>query len=80
MCPYTAEDMTWHATETRTDDGMGRHPRDADAWKNFSAKYPDFAADPRNPLIEELQTLWIGVEAYDSVKKETFTLRAALIW
>ena len=33
------------------------------------------------PLIEELQSLWIdGAEAYDISKKEKFTMRAALMW
>ncbi|CAN1161920.1 hypothetical protein LINPERHAP2_LOCUS24198 [Linum perenne] len=32
------------------------------------------------PLIDELRTLWEGVEAYDTSKKETFKLRAALMW
>ena len=33
------------------------------------------------PLIEDLQTLWdVGVEAYDTYKKECFNLRAMLLW
>ncbi|XP_043687637.1 uncharacterized protein LOC122638852 [Telopea speciosissima] len=33
------------------------------------------------PLIDELKTLWdIGVETYDAYKKETFKLRACLLW
>ncbi|WVZ76293.1 hypothetical protein U9M48_024280 [Paspalum notatum var. saurae] len=32
------------------------------------------------PLIEELQELWIGVEAYDVVANERFTLRAAYLF
>ncbi|WVZ58502.1 hypothetical protein U9M48_008773 [Paspalum notatum var. saurae] len=32
------------------------------------------------PLIEELQELWIGVEAYDVVANEKFTLRAAYLF
>ncbi|KAG7536933.1 Transposon En/Spm-like [Arabidopsis suecica] len=33
------------------------------------------------PLIEELQSLWIdGAEAYDVSKKQKFTMRAALMW
>ncbi|KAL0434228.1 UNVERIFIED_CONTAM: hypothetical protein Slati_2757100 [Sesamum latifolium] len=33
------------------------------------------------PLIEELQNLWhVGVQTRDSVKDETFTMRAALMW
>ena len=33
------------------------------------------------PLIEELQSLWShGAETYDISRKETFTMRAALMW
>jgi hypothetical protein len=32
------------------------------------------------PLINELKELWNGVEAYDSQKKQKFTLRAAYLW
>ena len=33
------------------------------------------------PLIEDLKTLWdVGVAAYDAYKKETFNLRAVLMW
>nr|GEW20576.1 hypothetical protein [Tanacetum cinerariifolium] len=32
------------------------------------------------PLVDELNDLWVGVEAYDSQKKENFTLRTALLW
>jgi hypothetical protein len=32
------------------------------------------------PLIYELKELWNGVEAYDSQKKQKFTLRAAYLW
>jgi hypothetical protein len=32
------------------------------------------------PLIEELKTLWEGVEAYDCYKKQKFNLRAAFLW
>jgi hypothetical protein len=32
------------------------------------------------PLIDELKELWNGVEAYDSHKKQKFTLRAAYLW
>jgi hypothetical protein len=32
------------------------------------------------PLIDELKQLWNGVEAYDSQKKQKFTLRAAYLW
>ncbi|XP_024046554.1 uncharacterized protein LOC127900287 [Citrus sinensis] len=33
------------------------------------------------PLIEDLKTLWdVGIDVYDSYKKETFNLRAVLMW
>jgi hypothetical protein len=32
------------------------------------------------PLIDELKELWNGVEAYDSYKKQKFTLHAAYLW
>ncbi|GJY09752.1 transposon protein, CACTA, En/Spm sub-class [Tanacetum coccineum] len=32
------------------------------------------------PLIDELKDLWAGVDAYDALRKEDFTLRAALLW
>jgi hypothetical protein len=31
-------------------------------------------------LIEELKLLWIGVEAYDSYKKQKFNLQAMYLW
>ena len=31
-------------------------------------------------MTEELNALWIGVETYDAMKKEKFTLRVALMW
>ncbi|GJZ46247.1 leucine-rich repeat protein [Tanacetum coccineum] len=32
------------------------------------------------PLIDELNDLWGGINAYDAHRKENFTLRAALLW
>jgi hypothetical protein len=32
------------------------------------------------PLIDDLDKLWQGVEAYDCYKKQRFTLRAAFLW
>ena len=32
------------------------------------------------PLIDELKTLWDGVNTYDAFKTEYFNLRAALFW
>ncbi|GJY11385.1 leucine-rich repeat protein, partial [Tanacetum coccineum] len=34
----------------------------------------------REPLIDELNDLWGGINAYDAHIKENFTLRAALLW
>ncbi|WVZ89102.1 hypothetical protein U9M48_035555 [Paspalum notatum var. saurae] len=39
--------MRWH-DEGRTKDGKLRHPADGEAWRDFDARYPDFAADARN--------------------------------
>ncbi|XP_024642214.1 uncharacterized protein [Medicago truncatula] len=43
----TAEDMRWHAVDNNND-GMMRHPRDSEAWKQFDLKHTWFASDPRN--------------------------------
>ncbi|CAN0917775.1 hypothetical protein LINGRAHAP2_LOCUS30504 [Linum grandiflorum] len=32
------------------------------------------------PLVDELNTLWKGVETYDAFKKEWFTMKAILMW
>nr|GEW37060.1 hypothetical protein [Tanacetum cinerariifolium] len=32
------------------------------------------------PLIDKVKDLWVGVNAYDELRKEDFTLRAALLW
>ncbi|XP_039115814.1 uncharacterized protein LOC120251341 [Dioscorea cayenensis subsp. rotundata] len=47
MSTRTSADMIWHANG-RPNDGLLRHPADAEAWKSFDARYPDFACDPRN--------------------------------
>ncbi|CAL1399254.1 unnamed protein product [Linum trigynum] len=47
MCSKTASLMRWHF-DKRVDDGCLRHPADARAWKDFDARYPDFAKEPRN--------------------------------
>ncbi|KAL4579492.1 hypothetical protein LXL04_015641 [Taraxacum kok-saghyz] len=44
---HTAKEMTWHKTG-RSEEGKMRHPVDGTAWKDFDAKYPDFAKEPRN--------------------------------
>ncbi|XP_056843196.1 uncharacterized protein LOC108831992 [Raphanus sativus] len=42
-----AEDLRWHYTNA-TEDGTMRHPVDSISWAQVNAKWPDFAADPRN--------------------------------
>ncbi|XP_056843210.1 uncharacterized protein LOC130495735 [Raphanus sativus] len=42
-----AEDLRWHYTNA-TEDGTIRHPVDSISWAQVNAKWPDFAADPRN--------------------------------
>uniref|UniRef100_A0A803P428 DUF4218 domain-containing protein n=1 Tax=Cannabis sativa TaxID=3483 RepID=A0A803P428_CANSA len=43
-----AKSMIWHHTGKSKDDGMMRHPVNGVAWKDFDAKHPEFASDPRN--------------------------------
>ncbi|XP_062112440.1 uncharacterized protein LOC133823592 [Humulus lupulus] len=45
---YTVEEMLWHHTGRSKEEGMMRHPVDGLAWKDFDARHPDFARDPRN--------------------------------
>ncbi|RYR05088.1 uncharacterized protein LOC107647466 [Arachis ipaensis] len=47
MCSKTSSDMLWHK-EADNNDGYLRHPRDAEAWKDFDAKYPFFSNDARS--------------------------------
>lgn len=47
MSSRTAKSMVWHV-EGNNNDGMMRHPKDFEAWKNFDLTHPDFASDPRN--------------------------------
>ncbi|XP_026413256.1 uncharacterized protein LOC113309041 isoform X2 [Papaver somniferum] len=44
---HTARDMRWHKGR-HVEDGVFRNPADAEAWKDFDARYPWFAAEPRN--------------------------------
>ncbi|XP_026448702.1 uncharacterized protein LOC113348969 [Papaver somniferum] len=44
---HTADDMRWHK-EHVAPEGVLRHPADAEAWKHFDLRYPQFAEDPRN--------------------------------
>ena len=47
MSRHTASDMRWHK-EKRVDDGVLRHPADAEAWKSFDRMYPSFNSESRN--------------------------------
>ncbi|XP_015970415.1 uncharacterized protein LOC107493896 [Arachis duranensis] len=47
MCSKTSSDMLWHKEADNNDEYL-RHPRDAEAWKDFDAKYPDFSNDARS--------------------------------
>jgi hypothetical protein len=47
MSSKTASFMTWHEN-SRTKDGLMRHPADSFAWKDFDRRYPNFSCDPRN--------------------------------
>ncbi|XP_020209008.1 uncharacterized protein LOC109793945 [Cajanus cajan] len=47
MSSKIAEHMQWHASES-TYEGILRHPRDSEAWKNFNLMHREFASDPRN--------------------------------
>ncbi|XP_057794760.1 uncharacterized protein LOC131011035 [Salvia miltiorrhiza] len=47
MFKKTAEDMRWHK-EKRTDDGVLKHPADAQEWKDFDKRYESFGQEPRN--------------------------------
>ena len=48
----TAREMTWHY-DNKSNNGVLRHPCDAEAWKHFDKVYPDFAVEPRN--------VWLGL-------------------
>ncbi|XP_059294621.1 uncharacterized protein LOC132047619 [Lycium ferocissimum] len=47
MSSKTSTDMRWHSVDCHKD-GLLRHPRDAEAWKNFDFTFPEFSQDPRN--------------------------------
>ncbi|KAH0969450.1 hypothetical protein GBA52_028689 [Prunus armeniaca] len=89
----TSKSLTWH-DESRIKDGRLRHPADSPLWKMVDHMWPDFASEPRNlrqpgndidvylePSVEELRTLWDGVEGvYDVFRQQSFTLRSVLLW
>ncbi|KAM6575504.1 hypothetical protein CsatA_023831 [Cannabis sativa] len=45
---HTAEDMRWHYSQRPKEDGVLRHPADAEEWKQFDRLHPSFAVEPRN--------------------------------
>ena len=47
MTSIVAKEKVWHHEE-RVNDGLLHHPVDAEAWKDFDRKYPEFSSDPRN--------------------------------
>jgi hypothetical protein len=47
MSEHTAPYMRWHA-ESRTRDGVMRHPANGETWITFDNLHPDFMADSRN--------------------------------
>ncbi|XP_071687844.1 uncharacterized protein [Rutidosis leptorrhynchoides] len=47
MSPKTSEYMRWHQ-ESRTKDGLLRHPADSPAWKTFDLQNHEFAKEPHN--------------------------------
>ncbi|XP_071699426.1 uncharacterized protein [Rutidosis leptorrhynchoides] len=47
MSPKTSESMRWHQ-ESRTKDGLLRHPTDSPAWKTFDHQNREFTKEPHN--------------------------------
>ncbi|KAM6556619.1 hypothetical protein CsatB_003638 [Cannabis sativa] len=45
---HTAKDMRWHYSQRPKEDGVLRHPADAEEWKRFDRLHPYFAVEPRN--------------------------------
>jgi Transposase family tnp2/Domain of unknown function (DUF4218)/Transposase-associated domain len=48
MSKKTAEEMRWHHEQRVAEDNILSHPADSIVWKDFDAKHPNFASDPRN--------------------------------
>ena len=46
----TAAHMRWHEEHTQ-EEGVMRHPSDAEAWKHFNRRHLDFAAESRNEWL-----------------------------
>ncbi|KAH0728079.1 hypothetical protein KY284_003944 [Solanum tuberosum] len=94
MCSKTVDSLRWHDKE-RSKEGKLRHPTDGLEWKDFDMLQPYFALDCRNVRLglssdgfNPFQTMSIshstwpdsGVETYDGSRKQTFQMRAALMW
>ena len=47
LSPDLASSMKWHVN-SRTDNGVMRHPAHSGAWKMFDSKHLEFSSDPRN--------------------------------
>jgi hypothetical protein len=43
--------MLWHKEGTHANPHVMVHPSDAEAWKNFSLVFPEFALEPRNVRV-----------------------------
>ncbi|KAL0345863.1 UNVERIFIED_CONTAM: hypothetical protein Sradi_4417600 [Sesamum radiatum] len=43
--------MTWHANN-QTEEGSMCHPSNAEVWRHFDQKHPDFAVEPRNVRLD----------------------------
>ncbi|XP_026409969.1 uncharacterized protein LOC113305076 [Papaver somniferum] len=58
-----------------------RHHVDSPCRKFIDSKWPEFSAEKRNPLVDELKELWsVGKLTYDAHTKSNFTLKAILMW
>ncbi|XP_021829510.1 uncharacterized protein LOC110769780 [Prunus avium] len=88
----TTEQLRWHSTH-KSQDGKMRHPVDSLAWDRINKKWPSFGLDPRNirfglctdgfnPFqdLSSKYSCWPVVLVYDAFNKETFNLKAILMW
>ena len=53
MSTKIAEEMRWHYKQQILKENILSHPIDFLVWKDFDAKHPHFASDPRN--------IWLGL-------------------
>ncbi|KAM6556014.1 hypothetical protein CsatB_003033 [Cannabis sativa] len=56
---HTAEDMRWHYSQRPKEDGVLRHPKDAEEWKRFDRLHPSFAVEPEMSDWDWLLTILI---------------------